>query len=264
MKVAAMTVLCVDFYEKQNLVCVGGNSVNFATQCMKSGAEKASLIGAVGTDTYGKAIIDYIDKRGIDRSHVIIKNGKTASNRILINENGDRFFPQDAWNGGVYQDFILSEEDWIFVLSHDIIAIPANNINYHETLKRVTPSNLLACDFLDMRDFDLMNETIPLMQLAFISGDDEVCTRMHSVSKKCTTLITVTLGADGSRSFLKGMEYFIKAVEVKNITDTTGCGDAYQAAFSVSYLKERNIEKAMQSGSIAAAEILTHMGGVKE
>ena len=263
MKVAAMTVLCVDFYEKQNLVCVGGNSVNFAAQCIKSGVEKTSLIGAVGTDIYAEEIRKYVDKRGIDRSHVYTKTGRTASNRILIDENGDRYFPPNAWDGGVYQDFTLSDEDWKFALSHDIVAIPANNNNFRETLKRVTPQNLLTCDFLDLRDFDLMDKTVPHMQLAFISGDEAICARMKGLSQKCDTVITVTLGAEGSKSYIKGKEFTAKAVEVDNVTDTTGCGDAYQAAYSVSYFKERNIEKAMQAGSLAAAEILTHLGGVK-
>jgi sugar/nucleoside kinase (ribokinase family) len=44
--------------------------------------------------------------------------------------------------------------------------------------------------------------------------------------------------------------------------DTTGCGDSYQAAFTVSWRREHNISEAMQKGASAAAETLKHMGGV--
>jgi fructoselysine 6-kinase len=262
MKLAAMTVLCVDFYENQNIVCVGGNSVNFATQCTKDNVDKVSLIGAIGNDTYGNDILQYLSDYEIDKSHVYVLNGKTASNRILINDKGDRYFPDGAWDGGVYQTFILSEKDWSFTLSHDVIAIPANNINYKETIKRKTRNNFLTVDFLDLRDYQLMEDTIPYLDLAFISGDDEIIKYARKISKKIRTIVTVTLGSDGSISFYNGNEKYLPAVKVDDVKDTTGCGDAYQASFTVSYYRNRNIELAMDAGSNAAAKVLSHIGAI--
>ena len=262
MTITAMTVLCVDFYEQQGLVLVGGNSVNFATQCRQNGVSDVALIGAIGDDTYGKDILAYVDKRGIDRSHVQVLPGKTASNRILINEQGDRYFPPNAWDGGVYQDFRLTEADWEFALSRDLIAIPANNINFQESLQRKTPHNVLACDFLDLRDFDLMEQTIPRMDLAFISGDEAMLQLAQRLSRTCSTIITVTLGAQGSVSWHRGQRIAVPAVAVAEVKDTTGCGDAYQAAFCVSFYQNRDIQAAMQAGSAAAAAILSHIGAV--
>ena len=43
MKIVAMTVCTVDGYPDQGIECVGGNSLNFATQCQRSGVEHVSL-----------------------------------------------------------------------------------------------------------------------------------------------------------------------------------------------------------------------------
>jgi fructoselysine 6-kinase len=262
MKLVAMTVLCVDFYEKQNAVCVGGNSVNFATQCFKDKVESISLVGAIGDDSYGQDILRYLNSYEIDKSHVYVLKGRTASNRILIDEKGDRYFPDGAWDGGVYQNFTLSEKDWGFVLSHDVIAIPANNINYKETIARKTKQNQLTVDFLDLRDFQLMDETMPYLDYAFISGDEEVLKYVRNLSRSVSTIITVTLGSNGSISFVNGREIFLPAVKVEDVKDTTGCGDAYQAAFTVSYYRNKDIDLAMKAGSDAAAKILDHIGAV--
>jgi fructoselysine 6-kinase len=261
MDVVAMTVLCVDVYEDEGRVCPGGESVNFACRCRELGVKEAAIVGAVGNDGHGRFLLDYLDRRGIDRSRVAVREGRTASHRIRIDERGERWFPEGAWDGGVYEGFILSEGDWAFALAREIIAMPAGNPNFREALRRVRSGNLLACDFNDSRDFGLMEETIPSMGLGFVSGDGEVCGRMRALSARCATPIIVTLGADGSRAYLRGRECRAEAVKVERVEDTTGCGDAYQAAFCVSYYRNADLRAAMEAGSLAASEVLARLGG---
>jgi sugar/nucleoside kinase (ribokinase family) len=52
-----------------------------------------------------------------------------------------------------------------------------------------------------------------------------------------------------------------KAVPVEHVVDTTGCGDAYQAAFTVAWFKNKDIQAAMEAGSMAASDVLSHLGG---
>ncbi len=263
LRIIAMTVCCMDVYPQKNKAYVGGNSINFAAECIRKGV-KASIVGCVGTDDYGWEIIDTLTKSGINVSCLHTRMGKTASNRIYISEKGERFFLPDSWDGGVYQTFILSEEDWSFVFEHDIVAIPANNPNFQTTLNRLGDSGKLVVDFLDSRDIQFIESALPRIALGFISGNREMATRLKSLSKSIAAPIVVTLGADGSITLLNGKEFYQEAVPVKTIVDTTGCGDSYQAAFAVSWWQEHSIPIAMKKGALAAAATLTHMGGIKK
>jgi fructoselysine 6-kinase len=262
LRILAMTVCCVDVYPQKNEVYVGGNSVNFAIQCMKKSGSDISILGCVGTDGYGWMVIDVLTKNHINVTHLYTREGKTASNRIFISETGDRYFLPDSWDGGVYQTFILSQKDWVFVLEHDIVAIPANNPNFPFALEKLGGNGKLVVDFLDSRDFKAIEKAVPEIALGFISGDKDVVTRLRPLSETVDTPVIVTLGAEGSIALHKGSEFYQPAAPVTNIIDSTGCGDSYQAAFAVSWWKEHNILKAMQEGSLAAAETLTHMGGI--
>jgi fructoselysine 6-kinase len=261
LRIIAMTVCCMDVYPQNNEAYVGGNSINFAVECKRKGIN-TSVLGCIGTDDYGWEIIDILTRYGINISHLHTRPGKTASNRIYISEKGDRFFLPDSWDGGVYQTFMLSEADWAFVFEHDIVAIPANNPNFATALDKLGNSGKLVVDFLDSRDYPSIEAALPKIALGFISGDPAVVTRLKPLSEVIPTPIIITLGADGSIALFGGREFCQIAAPVKTIVDTTGCGDSYQAAFTISWWNEHNLSKAMKEGSWAAAKTLTHMGGI--
>ncbi|HEX2946539.1 MAG TPA: PfkB family carbohydrate kinase [Clostridia bacterium] len=263
MKFLAMTVFCVDFFNSTGEVFVGGNSLNFAVQCAKSGISDISLLGAIGDDTYGNLIKDYIRPFGFDASHLHTLTGRTASNRIYNDENGDRYFMSDSWDGGVYGTFRLSEDDWNFAADFDVIAMPANNPNYPELLKRKTSRNRLAVDFLDLRDYGLIEKSLPCLDLLFISGDEAVIEKLVPMSLSTAATLVVTLGSHGSAAISTGRVYRTAAVSVDSIVDTTGCGDAYIAAFCADRYRGGSIESSMLAGSQAASKVLAWRGGVE-
>jgi fructoselysine 6-kinase len=256
MKFLAMTVFCVDFYVSTGEVFVGGNSLNFAIQCAKGGipAKDIALLGAVGNDRYGGMVKEYLWPFGFDMSHLYTLDGRTASNRIYNNENGDRYFLPDSWDDGVYGSFLLSKEDWEFALDFDVITMPANNPNFSELLRRKTGKNRLAIDFLDMMDYGLIERALPSLDILFISGDDEVISKLLPMSANTQTLMVVTLGADGSAALSRGSIYRTAAVPVS---------DSYIAAFCADYYRGGTIQSAMAAGSLAAFKVLSWRGGVE-
>ncbi|NLF39478.1 carbohydrate kinase family protein [bacterium] len=262
MKILAMTVCCMDVYPQNNMTCVGGNSVNFATQCMRSGASRAAVLGCVGADAYGAAIRNHLEKHTIDHSHLHTADGATAHNMIYISESGERFFRPDSWCGGVYQTFRLSDADWKFVNAHDLVAMPSVDPNFPDALSHLAHSGKLVVDFLDRHDFAMMEVVIPAAALAFISGDSRVVTRLAALSRTTGTPVIVTHGSEGSTALVNGELVRQKAIPVDTVVDTTGCGDAYQAAFVISWFAARDVKAAMAAGAVAAARVLTRHGGV--
>jgi len=72
--------------------------------------------------------------------------------------------------------------------------------------------------------------------------------------------VVVTLGAEGSVALLNGEPIYEPSMKVDNVVDSTGCGDAFQAAFTVSYWRDRNIRLALKSGAKQAAKAIQHWG----
>lgn len=70
------------------------------------------------------------------------------------------------------------------------------------------------------------------------------------------------LNAEGSLALDGNGERFQPAQPVDEVIDTTGYGDAYQAAFSLSWFADGNLERAMEKGTAAAAKVLSRFGGV--
>lgn len=85
---------------------------------------------------------------------------------------------------------------------------------------------------------------------------------MRPLAAEVTTPIIITLGAEGSIALIGDRVYTHPAVPVSRVVETTGCGDAYQAAFSVAWFQGGEIKKAMEAGAMAASRVLCHFGGV--
>jgi fructoselysine 6-kinase len=79
-------------------------------------------------------------------------------------------------------------------------------------------------------------------------------------------MLVITHGAEGSTALLNGHRYSEPAVAVpsEEQVDTTGCGDAFQAAFVVEYLRRRDIAAALRTGALRAAQVIRHLGATAD
>ena len=111
-RILCMPILCADIFEHSGEILPGGEALNFACIACRYDHVDVSLLGAIGEDKPGRAILRVIDERGINRTNVhVIPGGATATHHISIDEHGDRYFKPGAWRGGVLNTYRLTEAD---------------------------------------------------------------------------------------------------------------------------------------------------------
>jgi fructoselysine 6-kinase len=262
-KMTAMSTICADVFAGTNEIRLGGEALNFAMQSCKFPHIKMSIIAGIGDDEIGQLAIRCIEQKGIDRSCIhIIRGGKTASNRIYLTNEGERYFKSDSWDGGVYQNFTLSDIDRKKLSDSDVVFINYYSPNFQEVLNLKDKYNYqMAVDFDIVRNFQELEQIVPKIDYVFFSGDKALLPVLENWSKKYDGIFNATLAEKGSVSYHKGNEYCVKAISVDNIVDTTGCGDSYHAGFLASFVRDKNIILAMSTGSEIASHTLSHIGG---
>ena len=259
MKVACFSVACVDYYSQIKQSFVGGNSLN---QCInfRTFGHTTAMVGAIGNDAKGKKVYDYFTERGVDITHLHQEEGVTASNEMYVDESGERFGIKGAWVDGVYGDYRLSPDDWDFLSGFDIWATHANAPDYREALTRKTPQQFLAVDFLALEDWELLEASLGIVDIAYFGGTPEMSSILSRFAKEKDALIVLTLGAEGSIAFKGSQMFRQQALPCDKVVDTTGCGDAFQVAFTSSYIHDRDIPKALLAGAQKGWETASHYG----
>jgi fructoselysine 6-kinase len=111
-------------------------------------------------------------------------------------------------------------------------------------------------------DIGIVEQFTEKLTIVFISGDYDLVENIRLLSRSTNCLIVITLGAEGSAALIKGEPVFQPSFTVTEIVDSTGCGDAFQAAFTISYWREKDVRRALESGSRQAATVLQHYGAI--
>lgn len=263
--IISMTTMCADVFVESGKMLAGGEALNFAANACKFPDVKVSIMGAIGDDDCGREVLRSIEGKPVDISDIhIIKGGKTASNHIYLTENGDRYFMENSWDGGVDETFSMSESDRKAVCGSDIVYMTCYCHSYKDVVSLKDRSDFkLAVDFDVRRDFDEIEKLLLDIDFFFISGSEDILPVFEKWSEKYDCIFNVTLAENGSVTYHKGRKHSCKAVPVSEVIDTTGCGDSYHAAFLCSYAAEGDIQKAMACGSASASETLSHIGGFK-
>lgn len=261
MKVACFTVAALDYFPQQNEHFAGGNSLNQAVRLKQMGHDTA-FVGALGMDEAGDRIMELLRAESVDCSHTHRLEGKTATNRILNDESGERFGIDDAWSGGVYETFKLNEEDWQFLAGFDVWVTHANNPNFREALKRKPRHIFMGVDFLHFKEYGLLEDSLDILNVAYFGGTPDMADDLSRLANGRKGIVVLTLGAEGSRAFVDDKVYRQTALPVEKVIDTTGCGDAFQAAFTMEYYKSRNVTAALLAGAELGRIASQTYGGV--
>ena len=139
---------------------------------------------------------------------------------------------------------------------------------FHPAMAAARPGARRVADFLDGADLGAglvgLDDLIGLVDLAFISGDETTVSLLLPRSRPAGAIIVVTHGAAGSSALVGGRRVSVPAVPVpaEERVDTTGCGDAFQAAFTVEHVLHGDVTAALHAGSRAAAEVIRHLGAI--
>src|SRR4051794_26801860 len=100
-------------------------------------------------------------------------------------------------------------------------------------------------------------------EVAHLTGCSGLADSIGALSAKVGTLV-VTRGPDGALGVENGARIEIPARRVERIIDTTGAGDLFAAGFLAGRCRGRDLAGSLETGSIAAAETISHFGARPE
>lgn len=259
MKLAAVGDNCMDVYESLNQAFPGGNPVNVAVYFVRLG-EEASYTGVVGDDKYGKIMIEALNGKAVDTSHLRVLPGSTAITQVEL-VNGDRILGD--YNEGVLAKFKLSDDDIEFLCSHDMVVTGLWGMVENDLYKIKAKGTPIAFDFATKLTDPVIEKAIYDVDYAFFAYDEgdnefirEYMKKMHAKGPK---LVIVTLGEKGSICY-DGNEFLTYGIIPCEVKDTMGAGDSYIAGFLRGILLKKELKECMHMGAENATVTLQYHG----
>ena len=262
MKLAAVGSNCIDHYNNLNggTSYPGGGPVNMAVYTVRLG-EQASYIGPIGTDGFGKIMYDAVKAKGVDVSHMHVRQGTTAVTQVELID-GERVFGD--YDEGVLADYVLSEEDMDFICEHDVVVCDlwGKVEGQYKDLKERGMTTAFDCA---TRPEDKEAKTaMPYTDYLFFSSDEgdteELRKQMKEYHDKGPKLVLAMLGTAGSLCYDGEKYHSYGIVECDHVVDSMGAGDSYIAGFLCGIVEGLSIEECMHKGAATATETLKYFG----
>ena len=96
-----------------------------------------------------------------------------------------------------------------------------------------------------------------------LAGAGDLNEALAKLSPLVSTLV-ITRGPAGALGVERGNRVEVGAAPVEKVVDTTGAGDLFAAGFLAARCRARPLERCLQAGAQAAAEIISHFGARPE
>lgn len=249
----------------------GGKGANQAVAVGKLGGD-VSMIGLVGNDDFGRALIQNLKNNHVDTSAVEQLDGTATGIAMITVVNGNNFI---ILNGGANQqvepDYIDRHIDKI--READIIVlqleIPIKTVAYtiklaKELGKKVildpAPAQKLPEEIYQGLYLIKPNET----EVSILTGKDSsteegVLEGIQNLKKLGVTNAMVTVGKDGV-IFNDGNETLHKYTPSVKVADTTAAGDCFTGALALSLSKGNSMEDSVAFANAAATVAVMREG----
>lgn len=258
-RIAAAGDNCIDVYDKDNKAFPGGNPVNVAVYVARLGGESA-YIGPVGTDGYGTQMIQAVEAKGVDVSHMKVLEGKTAVTHVEI-VNGDRVFGD--YEEGVMADFCLNDKDIEFLSGYDMVVSGLWGMIEDDLPRLQEKGAEVAFDFATRPDDPVSVKAIGHVDYAFFADDDkdeaELKTMLKDLKAKGPKVVVVTRGEKGSMAY-DGSQFYYGGIVPCEVVDTMGAGDSFIAGFLYAVCEGRDIPEAMAAGAANSSVTIGYAG----
>lgn len=257
---------------------MSGGSAGNTMACFASFGGKGAYIGKVANDQLGKSFTHDIKAMGVHFDTAPLHHGpSTAQCLILVTPDAQRTMntylgactkitEDDIDENLIAAASITYLEGYLFDDPRAKAAFykAADLVKKHNRKLALTLSDPFCvvrhrADFLNLVenhvDILFANEE-EAKELTQISDTEQA---HKSLAGKCEISV-VTLGKNGSAIMTNNQRTIVDAIAPIQLIDTTGAGDAYAAGFLFGLTEGKDMAECGRLGSLAASEIISHMG----
>ncbi len=259
----------------------GGSAANTIVGVASLGG-KAAYIGKVADDEFGRIFAHDIRASGVTYETAPAKGGApTARSLILVTPDGERTMNtflgvSPELNGAelkpdliaagkiVYLEGYLFDRDEAKAAFREAASIAA------KAGRKVALT--LSDGFCVDRHRDEFRQLIKEQVDILFANESEITalyqtTSFEEAARQAAVdvkLAVLTRSAKGAVIHSDGKAIAVAAAPVAKVIDTTGAGDLYAAGFLFGFAAGRDLETCGKLGSMAAAEIISHVGARPE
>ncbi|MEJ9313817.1 ribokinase [Priestia megaterium] len=240
----------------------GGKGANQAVAAARLGAD-VSMIGCVGEDHYGKAILENFKSNGVSVNNVKpVTDLDSGTAHIILAEGDNSIVVVKGANDYITPDYVekakekIKEADIVLIQQE----IPEETVEYVAQLCQElkvplllnpAPARPLKAEVIEQVSYITPNEHEA--ELLFEGKEKE------EVLKQYPNKLFITEGKQGVRYFNGEKEVLVPSYQVETI-DTTGAGDTFNAALAVALAEGMGFEKGIQFANRAASLSVTKFG----
>ena len=254
---------------------IGGGAAANTACWLGSQKEAVRFVGKVGSDAAGKQFISDLESFGVSHNDLCSNGANTGMVVVLVDKNGERtMFPDPGANR------LLSEEDLpdltmaraVLVSGYSLYKAEITDV-IMEMMERTRAAGVpLIFDPASvgpMRSFGrervlnaLKNVDCVILnrdEARFLADCDDVNQAANFLHHFAETIV-VKLGSDGALGIDKSGVMITSPSVAEEVVDTTGAGDAFAAGFLPTWLKNRDLKSALDSGNRLASKCVAILG----
>jgi sugar/nucleoside kinase (ribokinase family) len=270
----SLPIIGKEILAKSMSVTLGSSSAIFASNLSSLGP-RVAFIGKVGKDNFAGVVLDTLEEKNVDTSHIIKSSSLNTGATIVLNYDQDRV---NITYPGAMNDLHLEDIDFGFLsmAGHmhfsNCFLQPGIREDLTTLFRRAKEMGLTTS--LDTQWDPKEKWILPLEKLlpwvdVFLPNLQEFkfLTRSNSVEdgimkiKNFAHYVVIKNGSDGAIAW--DGKYLISQPAFKNnqVVDCIGAGDSFNAGFIKDFIDKKPFKKCLETGALAGAINTTRAGG---
>jgi ribokinase len=245
----------------------GGKGANQAVAAARLGAD-VSMLGRVGSDVFGQALLDNLSNNQVDVSRVQRDSAATGTATIIVDAHGQNSIVLSPGANGKVMPADVADlpEARILILQFEIppdAVFRAAQLAREKGMRVIVnpaPARKVRPELLKLVDILVPNES----ELSLLTGTPvndsasaEAAARL--MIAQGAGMVIVTRGEHGSLTVTPNDIYHVPAFQV-DVIDTTAAGDAFIGGLAVSLAEDKPIREALTYANACGALATTKFG----
>ena len=252
----------------------GGAAGNVAAWLTRTDA-RATIVGHVGNDAAGSALVSEFDALGVRHHNLVIENGHSGVVVVLVDPTGERtMFPDNGANSGLHIGDLPELEGFnaVYISGYSPLD-PLSLKGIKEMITKIREAGITIYfdpasvggmkevaieevkSWLPMMDVLLLNEE----EAIYLSGGSDIEIALDYLLTQCQTVV-IKRGSQGAIGKSRGGDSVSVPAIPTTVVDTTGAGDSFAAGFISYFATKKDLARALMAGAEVAAQCVAIVG----